>query len=178
MIPVNCALGSCFAKKERESLHKLWRLFSEISMIYRHTMHYCSVLLLITLIASSNILAAVIPTSISVSEDIAQKRTEERDLATSSRSPSEEEKRTYHGPEKAEEFTAAAVNNRLEPGVPSAPGQQNQATSSQTQQEERPSAVGNRFDPNLNTGRILENYEDALDVNSPGYVGLGRLWSR
>ena len=122
-------------------------------------MHYCSVLLLITLLASSNILAAVIPASISVSEDIAQKPTEKSDLATSSRSPSKEGKRTYRGP-----------------GIPSAPGtgQQDQRNASQTQ-EERPSAVGNRFDPNFHPGRILENYEDALDANSPGYVGLGAV---
>lgn len=129
-----------------------------------------------TLLASSNILAAVIPASISVSEDIAQKPTEKRDLATSSRSPSKEGKRTYHGPEKAKEHAAAAVNNKPQPGVPSAPGtgQQDQRKASQTQ-EERPSAVGNRFDPNFHPGRILENYEDALDVNSPGYVGLGAV---
>lgn len=34
---------------------------------------------------------------------------------------------------------------------------------------------GNRFDPNYKPGTIVENYEDALDVNSPGYVGLGKV---
>ncbi|CAF9935481.1 hypothetical protein IMSHALPRED_010242 [Imshaugia aleurites] len=43
------------------------------------------------------------------------------------------------------------------------------------QGEERPSAVGNRFDKNYDPGNIVENYEDALDVSSSGYVGLGNV---
>ena len=35
--------------------------------------------------------------------------------------------------------------------------------------------MGNRFDPNFNPGRILENFRDALDVNGPWYVGLGTV---
>ena len=139
-------------------------------MIDRYIMHYRSILLM-TLLASSNILAAIIPAGISVREDIPQKPTEERNLAISSRSSSEEKKRTDHGPEKTEERAAAAVNTTLQSGISPAPGQR---TSSQTQ-EERSSAVGNRFDPNFHPGRILENFRDALDVNGPWYVGLGTV---
>ena len=110
----------------------------------------------------------------SVSEDIAQKPTEERNLEISSRSPSQKKKKTYHGPKKTEGLAAAAINTTLQLGVSSAPGQQDQRTSSQTQ-DERPSAVGNRFDPNFNPGRIVENFEDALHENSPWYVGLGTV---
>ena len=53
-----------------------------------------TVILLITLLASSNFLAAVIPVRISVSEDIADKPTEERNLATLARSLSEERERS------------------------------------------------------------------------------------
>lgn len=120
--------------------------------------------LLITLLTSITFCAAM-PTGISFREDlktaIAQKRTQERDLATSN--SLSEEKRAYQreiGAVTAFKFKRA-----------SDPAKSRSAPSKQT--EERPSAVGNRFDPDFKPGSIVENYEDALDVSSPGHVSLG-----
>lgn len=38
--------------------------------------------------------------------------------------------------------------------------------------EERPNQIGNRFDPHFKPGSTAESYRDALDMRSPGYVGL------
>ena len=38
--------------------------------------------------------------------------------------------------------------------------------------EARPNQIGNRSDPHFKPGSTAEIYSDALDVRSPGYVGL------
>ncbi len=124
--------------------------------------------LLITLLTSTA-LSAAIPPGISFSEDlrtaIAQKRTQESDLAISDSLI--EEKRAYE--REITKVTTFSSKQDLDTAVSesrSAPGKET---------EERPSAVGNRFDPNYKPGSIVKNFEDALDVNSPGYVGLGTV---
>ncbi len=124
--------------------------------------------LLITLLTSTA-LSAAIPPGISFSEDlrtaIAQKRTQESDLAISDSLL--EEKRAYEREiSKVTKFNSKRDLDTAVSESPSAPGEQT---------EERPSAVGNRFDPNYKPGSIVENFEDALDLNSPGYVGLGTV---
>lgn len=114
-------------------------------------------------------LSVAFPTGISFSEDlkavIAQKRTQERDLATSN--SLSEEKRAY----QLEITEVATFKYKRDLG--SALSETSSAPSRQT--EESPSAVGNRFDPNFNPGNIVENFADALDEGSPGYVGLGNV---
>lgn len=122
--------------------------------------------LLITLLASI-ILTAALPTGISFGKDletaIAQKRNQGPELATSN--PLSEEKRGY----QLEFIEAAALNFKRD----LKPTRLESRNTQSKQAEERPSAGGNRFDPNYNAGRIVENYEDALDASSPGFVGLG-----
>ncbi|KAM0801587.1 hypothetical protein BDR22DRAFT_888481 [Usnea florida] len=88
-------------------------------------------------------------------EDIAEKLDGTTQPRNPSRSPLEERKRTHHGSEKAEEVASAAVNGRPRSGAFPAPGQQDQRSSSQTQ-EERPIEVGkplqSEFEPGLYPG--------------------------
>lgn len=122
--------------------------------------------LLITLLASINLTAAL-PTGISFSKDletaIVQKRTQEHKLANSDSLP--EKKRAY----QLQRVEVAALNFKRDLKHAILEGRNAQSK----QAEERPTASGNRFDLNYDPGRIVENYEGALDVNSPGYVGLG-----
>ena len=120
---------------------------------------------LLIILLTSITFSAAMPTGISFSEDlktaIAQKRTQERDLATSD--SLSEEKTAYQREIGA--VTAFTFKREADPS------KSRSAPSEQT--EERPSAVGNRFDPEFKPGSIVENYEDALDVSSPGHVSLG-----
>ncbi|CAD6587712.1 MAG: hypothetical protein ASARMPREDX12_008891 [Alectoria sarmentosa] len=124
--------------------------------------------LLIALLTSITFTAAL-PTGLSFSEDlkttIAQKRTQERDLATLKSLLGEN--RAY----QLEMVKVASFKHKRD--LDSAVLESLSAQTSQT--EERPSAEGNRFDPNYKPGSIVENYENALDVSSPGYVGLGNV---
>ena len=124
--------------------------------------------LLITLIASISLTVAL-PIGISLGEDlksaIAQKRSQESNLVASKFLS--EEKRAYQL--ETVEMATFKYTRDLDPAVL----ESRSAPSKQT--EVRPSAVGNRFDPNFKPGRVVENYEEALDVNNPGYVGLGSV---
>ena len=112
---------------------------------------------------------AALPTRSSFGEDfrnvIAKERTQEREVAASK--SLSEENRAY----RLEVVGVATSESErgLDPAVPESRSPRSE------QAEERPSAVGNRFDKNYDPGNIVENYEDALDVGSSAYVGLGNV---
>ena len=139
-----------------------WRLQTH----FPRTMQFSAPL--ITLLVST-ILTTALPTGISFGKNlktaVAQKRTQEHKLATSNSPP--EKKRAY----RLEIVEVAALNFKRDLKPTALEGRNAQSK----QAEERPTAVGNRFDPNFHPGHIVENYEDALDVKSPGYVGLGHV---